>query len=1011
MTPVVRPLPHLDLPTAYVRLWPGESGAGDGSLGLDLDAAAEPFEGVVRLDDLPLLAVMPVAGRASVVDAAIRLARLVLERAAPGVRALVYPGRLRRGPSEVEPVRDIFAEDLEKQRPPLPVGDDDPDSRLVLTGYAAARVQGHFSFRAAGIFDPPSGRRVPLSVPAGDAERPDPTHDPEILGKRVHVARPELEAELEELLAVPVFQVVGPLGVGKSHLLWRRLKDEIDVADWLVAGPDRLAAPPLAERLGRRFGVEVGEDEDPFDLASRLVRSAPEGARLVLDVTAASWDDRELVEALVETAMQRTEEETSARWTLIQREPTPGWDDLPTLGVGPFAEDEMAELVEKLCGNLDLPEPMETRYVDAAAGHPLALGQSLIRLLHRGLLRQVYGSYFYAGGREVELEVSEQLVSELEAETRRLGDPLPLRLLATVDGPIASHHLQQACDRFGIELDDDWHEPLRDAGLLDWVGGSADRLAFLCPAYGVALRQTAPGDAGRTLRHALGGVLADEQAGWRAYRLLAGTPEALPSLLDISRDGTVADEPSSGVATREELFNALWEEHREHRERGGDEATELEILWNLLPMAHRLGTLGRLRGELERAVGLALREGRGSTRHVALAALLAELDQEQGRYREAEEALRDALAASQGLDEKRRASLFVRLGTLLTREERWSEARAVFGELLKLAESASSRSLEATCRYHLGHLALMQRRLDEAREEHERAGELRREAGQEKAWGASLVALGQVALAEGDAHSALHRFDEALHHLEAAGAESWERAGALVGRARALERLGDLGPAVRSLRQALEAQRSSDTAGEAMARLTLGALYLQQGKEEEAEEEARKAHFQASLLSDASLLGDAERLLGRCAGRRGEPDEAFAHLYEALELHARHDDAEALAEDRGSLLEHSLRHEDADGVFLHAAELRTLLDELRSPRQGEVLNFRLYRGLSWLRERDISVPDPVIYLRAAYQELMRKTGFLPAERRHVFLYQVRDHQGLLEAAAEHDLSLPVFTVS
>lgn len=1010
MNPVVRPLPHLDLPAAYVRLWPGaETTQGsEARLGLDLDAVAAPFEGVVRVGELPLLAVMPVAGRASVVDAAIRLARLVLERADPGVRALVYPGRLRRGPSEVEPVRDIFAEDLDKQRPPLPAEGGDPHSRLVVTGYAAARVQGRLSFRRAGTFDPPSGRRVPLSVPAGDAERPDPTHDPEILGKRVHVARPELEAELEDILSAPVFQVAGPLGVGKSHLLWHRLKGEIDAADWLVAGPDRLAAPPLAETLGERFGVTVTGDEDPFELASRLVRSAPPESRLVLDVTAASWDDRELVDALVENAA-----DGAARWTLIQREPTPGWDELPTLAVPPFGEEEMAELVEKLCASLELPEPMQERYVAAAAGHPLALGQSLLRLLHRGLLRQVYGSYFYAGGREAELEVSEQLVSEVEAEVRRLGDPLPLRLLATVDGPIASHHLQQACDRFGIELENDWHEPLRAAGLLDWVGGSADRLAFLCPAYGVALRQTAPGDAGRTLRHALGGVFADEEAGWRAYRLLAGTPEALPSLLDASRDGSVAEEPSSGVATREELFNALWEEHREHRERGGDEVTELEILWNLLPLAHRLGTLGRLRGELERAVELALREGhgegRGSTRHVALAALLAELDQEQGRYREAEEALRDALTASQGLDETRRASLFVRLGTLLAREERFGEARAVFGELLKLATSAGSKSLEATCRYHLGHLALMERRLDEAKKEHEAAAELRREAGREKAWASSLVALGQVALAQGDAHSALRRFESALEHLAAVGAESWEHAGALVGRARALERLGELGPAVRSLRQALEAQRSSDSAGEAVARLTLGAIFLQQGKVEEAEIEARKAHFQASLLSDASLLGDAERLLGRCAERRAEPDEAFAHFYEALDLHGRHDD-EALAEDRGALLELSLRHEDADGVFLHSAELRTLLDELRSPRQGEVLNFRLYRGLSWLRERDISVPDPVIYLRAAYQELMRKTGFLPPERRHVFLYQVRDHQDLLEAAAEHDLSLPVFTV-
>ncbi len=55
------------------------------------------------------------------------------------------------------------------------------------------------------------------------------------------------------------------------------------------------------------------------------------------------------------------------------------------------------------------------------------------------------------------------------------------------------------------------------------------------------------------------------------------------------------------------------------------------------------------------------------------------------------------------------------------------------------------------------------------------------------------------------------------------------------------------------------------------------------------------------------------------------------------------------------------------------------------------------------------MPDPLVYLRAGYQELMRKTGFLAPEERHVYLYQLQEHQEILEAAAQHDLSMPVFT--
>lgn len=992
MSTVLRPLPTLELPAAFVRLW-REDGAAPFSTDEATDRLHEllaGFDGVELLNEAvdgagKAVAIVPVGGRAALIDAALRLARMLVDLAetldAAGTAALVYPGRLRRGPEGVEPVRDTFAEDVVRQRPKLAPG------CVTLTGYAVARLRDRLKTQSAGVYDPPSGRRVTLARAIGPLGRVAPLHDPQILGRRPNVPRPALLTQLDEILEGPACRLVGPLGCGKSHLLWHHLG--ADGARWLSAGPDSLTSPALEKRVG-------------MDLSSE------QHGRWVVDVTAAGAGDRAFVqdtlEAVTGLAELTANIKPAMQLVLVERQPSPEWDHLPTLHVPPMDQAESQRLAKELFEGFELPESLRRSIVEAAAGHPLVFGQSLLRLLHRGLMRHVYGSYFYAGGDEVALEVSEQLVCEVEAEARRLGDPLPLRLMATVDEPISARHLLETCDRYGIELEDDWHEPLQDAGLIHRLGAGT-QLSFSCPAYGLALRQTAPEDAGRSLRHALGGVLAEHDAGWRAYRLLAGSPEALPPLLDLSRDGT---EPGSEAVGREELFNALWTEHREHRARGGDVGTELEILWNLIPLAHRLGMLGRLRSELERAVELAQAEGAGAQRYVALAALRAELDQEQGRYREAEQALRRALSASQGMDDKRRAALILRLGALLTQEERWGEARTVFSDLLKVAEKEKLGHLAASCHHHLGHVALLQKRIAEALDHHQKAAELRRQPGRASALASSLVALGQVALAEGDVPTALERFSEAEAKMDEGGVPPWQRTSLWIGRGRALRRVGDLSAAAKALRMALELCRVGDAPEEALARLSLGQVLLEQEKVDEANAEVRKAHFQASLLSDAALLGDAERLLGRCSWRQGHRDEAFSHFNEALKLHGRHQDGESLAEDRSWLLELAMDAEDADGVFQHAAELRTLVDELRLPSSGETLDFRLFRALTWLRQRDIAVPDPEIYLRSAYSEMMRKTNFLSAERRHHFLYQVREHQKILDAATVHDLSLPYF---
>ena len=60
---------------------------------------------------------------------------------------------------------------------------------------------------------------------------------------------------------------------------------------------------------------------------------------------------------------------------------------------------------------------------------------------------------------------------------------------------------------------------------------------------------------------------------WQAYQLLAGSSDALPSLLQLSCRSEVP---------REQIFDALASEYRLHCERRGNPASELELLWKLL---------------------------------------------------------------------------------------------------------------------------------------------------------------------------------------------------------------------------------------------------------------------------------------------------------------------------------------------------------------------------------------------------------------------------------------------
>lgn len=484
------------------------------------------------------------------------------------------------------------------------------------------------------------------------------------------------------------------------------------------------------------------------------------------------------------------------------------------------------------------------------------------------------------------------------------------------------------------------------------------------------MTNTIAADSVASLRRALGKVVAADSrtpsGDWHAYQLLAGSPEALPTLLDFSRE-------SDDRLSWEELFDALLSEYQVHRERAGDAATELDLLWSLLPLSQHLGRLRELAQELERAIQLAAECPR---RYVALLALKAELEQEKGRFREAEEILRRALAASEGIDETRRAAIFIRFGDLLMRKERLREAKELFESLLAVVERAGRSALVATCHFHLGNVALRQKRLQYALQHHEEACRIRRQRKGAHQLGALLSALGAVRLALGDYPRALALYREAEEVISQGGGDGGDLAFAQRGAGRALSFLGDHLAATKPLRRALEARLDRDLVGEDLVRLDLATNQLDLGNVEQALAEARHAHFRLSLTSETSLIGDAEQILGRILRRSNQTAAARSHFLEARRLHLEHGDRQAAAVDCSWLLEIAIEGDDRQDAITYSAEMEDLLEDVPYPAFGEMLFFRLYRACEWLRNHQIPARQPGIHLRRAYRELLRKTSFL-----------------------------------
>ncbi|MFP3941071.1 MAG: tetratricopeptide repeat protein [Thermoanaerobaculia bacterium] len=1019
--------PELILPAACVRVW-----AADDRLLTACRETLAPRAGVCwpRED---LSAVLPAPGDPAVADVAMHLARGLVDaaRARRGdLRVLVFTARaVRSAGGRIRVAPSQLLDDLDRRAPELPPGD------VTVTSGAASRFEVPRRLGAATWYSASAGVRVPLhSAGPEDAAAP-PWRNPAVLRHAVdRVRRPHVDGMLRSLEGVEAVRVSGAFGCGKTRAVQEALRQGSYALVHVTARPARHGGPGLASQILYRLLAERkrstngrGERQDASReivelllaegvedlsrlcepgglpesvggsdrLAERLpgwiAACASDGRPAVLvcdDLERATPADLALVARLLE-ALPRCRD---LRLVLVSRdgpprEPLRGLRDLPEVRVPQMDPEEMELFGRGACQGLHLPEEVTARFTDEVAGNPFAFEEGLTALFERGMIHEVHSSLFFRGGRDVQYAPSERFVCHLEAELSRNGCGLPLRLLALTGAPVPDRALRSATRSLGAELDGAWLGPVLQGGLVTEAEGPwGQGIDFGCSALATAIKASLPEASARALRQRLGEALSDETrtGSWRTYELLEGTQSALDPLLAATRDHS---------APPEKLAGALQEELDRRRAQGIEPAAELELLWALLPLLRAQGRLAEHRRELGRAVELATDD---PNKRPALAGLEAELAEESGRLAEADRILRRALTEARGRgDETTQALLVLRLARVLVRRERYRETRTLLEQVVPALERSGASGLVASARFLLGNIALHENRLEEALALHSASLEARRTSGRTLQVGMSLSALGAVTLALGRYTESLVCYREAEELFRDAGEEA-QASFALLGIGRCLTRTGDALAATAPLRQALAIrERLGDTVGQAIARLAVAENRLDLGRVADALEETRRAHFELSYHSASKPLADAEQVLGRVFLVRRDLRSARKHLKIALDAHRRLDEVEEAAFDLSWLLLVEVRDGDEYEVSRLVVELDGALAACPHAERREILEMRLYGGYEALGRS----AEARGHLERAYRGLLEKTGHLPPDLRHRFLYGIEEHAHLVRSAA------------
>ena len=312
----------------------------------------------------------------------------------------------------------------------------------------------------------------------------------------------------------PVLRIEGPLGSGKSRLIWEALQSSKEPNVWATCGGEHAApgvtlanqlfsqllanpsrgiagaeAPPRPAAEARPALSRQTLVAESLFLALRVaaaceVPRARTGApvRMVIDgVESASASERELVSTLFDTPQFGR----AFHLVLIGRSAST-WPDRSLkstlFNVPPLALTEAQQLCQRLTQGLSMPAEIADRLLEATAGNPFALEESLHELIHRQALRRIYGSFFFNGDASTGFEPSNRWVCHVVAEAGRLGSAAPMRTLALAHVAVPPGDLGRVVGTGDTDepIPPDWHLPLVDAGWLraadtPWGPGSRFR--------------------------------------------------------------------------------------------------------------------------------------------------------------------------------------------------------------------------------------------------------------------------------------------------------------------------------------------------------------------------------------------------------------------------------------------------------------------------------------------------------------------------------------------------------
>ena len=1022
------PTLNLRLPVAMVRFWARRRAAG------------RPTRCSPRCPPTPastswrrtVFVVLPAAGDPAIFDTAVHWCRRLLAGSASAgqptpLAALVAPGEAALSGGRIQPLDNPLSRDLDSRPPELEAG------RIYLTAWAARILERSHTLEAGTSYQGPSGTSVPLMEVGRPTPSLEPWRNPEIFNRPVQLVERRTHApRLQAALGGVGLRLEGPPGCGKTRLLAACLDRRDAVRLWLRAQPARRGAPNLlAQIAGQLLAPTARQREDShhpllepaeltrlrglFDAARKAGREelnrwlrnalASVGAGLGSALTLV-FDDAEQLEAadldLAIGLFEAAQDGAGPRLVFAGRGRfwPAALESLPRIELPPLDDDEMGQFAERLLAGLSLPAAVQERLVTATAGFPFALEEGMIELIREKEVRRIYGSFFFGGQESAHYRPSLRLVCHVEAEAARLGAAAPLRLAALAGAAVPAAELTAAAEILASRPPDGWAERALESGLAQahetpW----GDGIAPACPAFGRALARSVAADDAEPAQRIVGELLAARggsgEASWASYQMLKGSAEGTESLLE-------AVQSSFGRSLgREEILTALTAEMHAHNERGGSPAIALKLLWQILPVARRLGRLNEYEAELARAVELATDNPQ---RLLALASVKAELEQEAGRYEEAEATIQTALKVAKGVDLRRQALLLIQLGRLFIRQRRNGEARQLFDSLRHTLEQHNLPPLAATCRFYLGNIAMHENKLAEAAQHHEAALEARRQQNLPGPAGLSLSAMGAVALAQGHYPRALEAYQQAYELLLEHGKPT-DVSYTLMGVGRALTLLGDYTAASKPLRRSLKLRAGrDDVAGESIVRLEVAKNYLHLGQPDAALKEAREALFRLELLSLPGPTADAEALLGRIHLAQRQHEVARKHLATALATHRSLALEAPAAFDLAWLLDVALGSDDAESVRRYAVDLKALVDRVDRLDMGERLQLRMFRGLEYLSERGHKVVDARSHLEIAYREVLRKASHLEPEARHRFLLQIDDNQAIVDAAARLGLT-------